>query len=222
MTVSSHFGTVEGSGALPRTQSSLVDGTQPRFHALRGVNRGIETFQSPIRAPYVFSGARIGVFGVQTHRFTPRRAWNAAAMVTSILMILLLLAGCSSTPTAPGSAPASSPTSASSTAPTDGSYTIEVTLSGGSGKANVDSPTMLTVAGGQMTATITWSSPYYTWMEVGGVQYTPTSGQGENATFEIPVILDTDVAITAETTAMSEPHDIDYTLHFDSSTMKSA
>ena len=73
-----------------------------------------------------------------------------------------------------------------------------------------------------MTATITWSSPYYTWMEIDGTKYTPTSAQGENAAFTIPVTLDTDIAITAETTAMSEPHDIDYTLHFDSSTMKSA
>jgi len=151
-----------------------------------------------------------------------------ASAVAIALMILLLFAGCSGTPTASDSPSASSPASASaapvpsSAKPADGSYTIAVTLSGGSGKATVDSPTPLTVAGGVITATITWSSPYYTWVQVGGTKYTPISAQGENAAFAIPVTLDTDIAITAETTAMSEPHDIDYTLHFDSSTLKSA
>ena len=43
----------------------------------------------------------------------------------------------------------------------DGKYEIEVTLSGGSGRATVDSPCELTVSGGQMTARIEWSSPSY-------------------------------------------------------------
>lgn len=103
-----------------------------------------------------------------------------------------------------------------------GSYTVEVTLSGGSGKAGVESPTLLTVTDDQMTAAITWTSPYYTWVRVGGVQYTPISAHGANASFEIPITLDTDISITAQTTAMSQPHDIDYTLRFDSSTLKSA
>ena len=41
-------------------------------------------------------------------------------------------------------------------APADGTYTCDVTLEGGSGRATVDSPAALTVADGRMTATICW------------------------------------------------------------------
>ena len=54
-------------------------------------------------------------------------------------------------------------------------------------------------------------------MTVNGVDYTPVN-DGGNSTFEIPVTLDEDIAVSAETVAMSTPHTIDYTLHFDSST----
>ena len=40
---------------------------------------------------------------------------------------------------------------------TDGSYTVEVTLSGGSGRASVESPCKVMIADGQATATIIWS-----------------------------------------------------------------
>jgi len=104
-----------------------------------------------------------------------------------------------------------------------GNYTMEVTLAGGSGKASVQSPAAVTVAAdGTATATITWSSPYYDWMQVGDTKYNPTSAQGVNATFQIPITLDVDMAVTADTTAMSQPYAIDYTLHFDSSTAKAA
>ncbi len=98
---------------------------------------------------------------------------------------------------------------------------IKMTLSGGSGRATVQSPTRLTVTRDAMTAEIVWSSPYYTWMKVDGTQYHPTSKQGENARFEIPVELDAEIPVSAETVAMSQPHIVDYTLHFDSSTIKS-
>lgn len=104
--------------------------------------------------------------------------------------------------------------------PTDGSYQIEVTLSGGSGRANVDSPVRLTVDGGVMTAEIIWSSPNYTYMLVDGTQYDPVNTEG-NSTFRIPVAaLDAGIAVSAETIAMSTPHLIEYTLFFDSSTLK--
>ena len=59
----------------------------------------------------------------------------------------------------------------------------------------------------------------YDKMTVDGVDYAPIN-DGGNSTFEIPVTLDEDIAVSAETVAMSTPHTIDYTLHFDSSTMK--
>ena len=98
--------------------------------------------------------------------------------------------------------------------PADGSYTCAVTLEGGSGRATVESPAALTVAEGKMTATIVWSSPNYDYMIVDGEKYLPTNTEG-NSTFEIPVAaLGTPLAVTADTVAMSKPHEIEYTLTF--------
>ena len=104
----------------------------------------------------------------------------------------------------------------------DGDYQVAVTLEGGSGKATVESPAKLIVENGKMTAVIVWSSPNYDQMIVDGEQYLPVPRDG-NSTFEIPVsAFDKDLPVQAETTAMSQPHMIDYTLNFDSSTITSA
>ena len=88
--------------------------------------------------------------------------------------------------------------------PADGTYTCDVTLEGGSGRATVESPAALTVAGGKMTATIVWSSPNYDYMIVDGEKYLPTNTEG-NSTFEIPVsALDTALDVTADTVAMRQ------------------
>ena len=109
---------------------------------------------------------------------------------------------------------------AGTAAPADGTYTCEVTLEGGSGRATVESPAALTVADGKMTATIVWSSPNYAYMLVDGEKYLPTNTEG-NSTFEIPVAaLDTALDVTADTVAMSTPHEIEYTLTFDSASLK--
>ena len=98
--------------------------------------------------------------------------------------------------------------------PADGEYSVSVTLEGGSGRATVESPAALTVADGKMTAAIVWSSPNYDYMIVDGEKYLPTNTEG-NSTFEIPVAaLDTPLAVTADTVAMSKPHEIEYTLTF--------
>lgn len=104
----------------------------------------------------------------------------------------------------------------------DGSYTAEVTLTGGSGKASVESPAVIEIAGDTATATIVWSSPNYDYMLVDGEKYEPVNEDG-NSVFEIPVsAFDTEMPVTADTTAMSTPHEIDYTLNFDSSTLTPA
>lgn len=105
---------------------------------------------------------------------------------------------------------------------TDGKYTIEVSLTGGTGRSSVQSPAMLEIENGIMTAEIVWSSNSYDYMEVDGEEYYPVSGE-EYSTFlvEIPA-LDTDIPVLAETLAMSEPHLIGYTLKFDSATIKEA
>ena len=98
--------------------------------------------------------------------------------------------------------------------PADGEYNVNVVLEGGSGRATVDSPAALTVVDGKMTATIVWSSPNYDYMIVDGEKYLPTNTEG-NSTFVIPVAaLDTPLSVTADTVAMSTPHEIEYTLTF--------
>lgn len=102
----------------------------------------------------------------------------------------------------------------------DGSYTVDVALEGGSGRASVESPAELTIADGKATATIVWSSSNYDYMKVDGEQYDPINTEG-NSTFEIPVSgFDYNMAVSADTTAMSTPHEIEYTLHFDSASIQ--
>ena len=98
--------------------------------------------------------------------------------------------------------------------PMDGEYTIHVALEGGSGRASVQSPAELTVQNGQMTVKIVWSSKNYDLMVVDGTEYTPTY-ENDLSVFEIPLSdFNTSIAVQAETTAMSQPHMIDYTLTF--------
>ena len=105
---------------------------------------------------------------------------------------------------------------AESEVPADGSYTVEAVLQGGSGKASVQSPARLTVENGAMTATVIWSSKNYDLMIVNGQEYTPTY-ENELSCFTIPVsALGTPLPVQAETTAMSQPHMIDYPLTFSS------
>jgi hypothetical protein len=56
-------------------------------------------------------------------------------------------------------------------------------------------------------------------MLVDGVVYHPIN-TGGNSMFEIPVMLESDMAVRARTVAMSRPHEIDYTLRFDSATIQ--
>ncbi|MBR6222614.1 MAG: ABC transporter substrate-binding protein [Lachnospiraceae bacterium] len=98
----------------------------------------------------------------------------------------------------------------------DGDYTVEVSLEGGSGKASVTSPCKVTIKDGKATAFIEWSSPNYDYMLVNDVKYEQTNTEG-NSTFEIPVdAFDYKMPVVADTTAMSKPHEIEYTLYFDS------
>ena len=92
--------------------------------------------------------------------------------------------------------------------------TAEVTLTGGSGRASVTSPTKIRIEGDTIIATVEWSSPYYDYMIVDGQKYEPVNTEG-NSVFEIPIEgFDQDIAVTADTTAMSKPHEIDYILKF--------
>ena len=102
----------------------------------------------------------------------------------------------------------------------DGTYSIEITFEGGSGKAEIISPAMVTVTGGNATATVLWSSPNYDYMIVDGEKYLPTNTEGDSV-FEIPVLkFDEPMDIIGDTVAMSKPHEVEYTLTFHSDTMK--
>lgn len=104
----------------------------------------------------------------------------------------------------------------------DGSYTVQVRLEGGSGKASVESPAALRVEDGQAWVTLVWSSPNYDYMRLGEEKYLPRNTEG-NAEFEIPVTaFDFALPVMADTTAMSTPHEIAYTLYFDSASLQPA
>lgn len=110
-------------------------------------------------------------------------------------------------------------TSESTEALSDGTYTVEATLEGGSGKATIDSPLTLTVEGGAMTATVCWSSPNYDYMLVDGEQYLPVNTEG-NSVFEIPVsVFDEPIEVVGDTVAMSKPHEIEYMITLHSETL---
>ena len=97
----------------------------------------------------------------------------------------------------------------------DGTYQVKVTLSGGSGRAKIASPTELTVKDGRATAKIVWSSDKYDYMEVEGIRFTPEIQNGHSV-FVVPVTeLDKPLAMVGDTTAMSTPHAIDYQLTFE-------
>lgn len=104
----------------------------------------------------------------------------------------------------------------------DGSYTVEVVLEGGSGKATVESPAALEIKDGKASAVLVWSSPNYDYMLVDGEKYERTNTEG-NSTFEIPVSgFDYQMPVVGNTVAMSTPHEIEYTLQFDSASVKEA
>ena len=97
----------------------------------------------------------------------------------------------------------------------DGTYSVEVILTGGSGRASVSSPTWLIVKDGKAYARLLWSSAYYDYMVVGGKKYLNESEEGGNSTFTIPVTqFDSPMAVIADTTAMGDPVAIDYRLTF--------
>ena len=97
----------------------------------------------------------------------------------------------------------------------EGEYQASAELVGGSGKAHIENAIVNVAADGAMTATITWSSSKYDYMIVNGEKLLPINTEG-NSVFEMPVSkIGVPLDITADTIAMSEPHEIEYTIQFD-------
>lgn len=104
----------------------------------------------------------------------------------------------------------------------DGAYTVAAELGGGSGKASVQSPATLRVEDGQAVVTVVWGSSNYDYMRVGEEMFYPVQTEG-NSAFELPVpVFDRKLTVFADTIAMSAPHEIEYTLRFDSASIQPA
>lgn len=101
----------------------------------------------------------------------------------------------------------------------DGEYSVELELSGGSGRASIQSPTSLYIDDGKMSTKIVWSSPNYDYMIINGEKLLPINTEG-NSTFIIPVdVLDEPITVIADTTAMSVPHEIEYQITLNSKSL---
>ena len=97
----------------------------------------------------------------------------------------------------------------------DGEYSIELDMTGGSGRASISSPTLLIIKDGKAYAQLTWSSTYYDYMIVGGQKYLNENSDGGNSTFTIPIsAMDQSIPVIGDTTAMDEPVEVSYELTF--------
>lgn len=100
--------------------------------------------------------------------------------------------------------------------PADGEYApggFAFAWNGGSGKTTI-SCSRVEVKDGAVSATIEFSSEHYTYVKIGSETCDePDHSQGTSI-FVIPVEWNAENVIAAETTAMSQPHEIEYTLYF--------
>ena len=144
--------------------------------------------------------------------------------LTSILTSIMLSAAACSSASKPDSAEAVTEAPAQETAAAektasetmqDGTYVPAVfTVQGGTGKVTITCPEV-TLTGDEAQALIEVSSPHYEWVKVNGVQYDAENAgdkNRKNSVFRIPIVLDQEMTITGLTTAMSQPHEIEYTL----------
>ena len=122
-----------------------------------------------------------------------RESFRRSFIVLCLFAAVLFLNGCGSSP--------------------EGEFTAAVTLTGGSGRASVESPCRIVMEDRQAMARVRWSSPNYDYMIVDGETYYPVNTEG-NSEFLIPVVFDRVMKVQADTTAMSTPYLIDYELTF--------
>ena len=153
-----------------------------------------------------------------------------ALRMFAVVMVVLLLSGCAAHSRGTD-ASAAQPSETSLTAAglrsfselseiPDGSYWIRVSMTGGSGRASISSPTGFYVKDGQATADIHWSSASYDYMKLDGVRYDAFTDAAGHSAMTIPVsALNTSIPVLADTTAMSKPYEIEYQLTFDGSAL---
>ncbi|MCR5687316.1 MAG: ABC transporter substrate-binding protein [Lachnospiraceae bacterium] len=95
-----------------------------------------------------------------------------------------------------------------------GTVLMNLTLEGGTGRATIISPAEITEKDGKLYAKLVWSSKNYDYMIVGGQRY-ENENPGGDSTFTV-LIDDTEnpLPITADTVAMSVPHEIEYVINW--------
>ena len=90
--------------------------------------------------------------------------------------------------------------------------TLSFAFTGGSGRVEISCGGM-EEKDGQSVATVVFSSPNYSYVELDSVQYLPIEGAEGGTTFALPLTLNGATAIRAETLAMGSPHVVEYTLY---------
>lgn len=153
--------------------------------------------------------------------------WNTSTarlrlMVLAFVAALVMVAPIGATEAFAKGEPVSSDpyTDAASVDYDDGEYVVDLVLEGGTGRVTVSSPTKLSVVGGKGAVVLEWSSPNYDYVVVAGKQYLPLNKSG-NAVFLVPVVeFDKPFDLVGDTTAMSEPHEVDYKLTVDYDSMR--
>lgn len=117
-------------------------------------------------------------------------------------------------PAETGQAEEEQPAETTQNAQADGTFEPSLfTVEGGTGRVTITCPEVV-VTDGAAQARLEFSSPHYEWVQADGVQYEPENAQEDrkNSVFTIPVRLDEEMKISGLTTAMSEPHEIEYTI----------
>lgn len=95
----------------------------------------------------------------------------------------------------------------------DGTYAADgFQWSGGSGKLKGMECEGIQITGGQAVAEITILSGHYRYVKLDGKVYDPVYQTEEKSVFELPVSLNQSMQIQAMTDAMSQPHEITYTI----------
>ena len=92
---------------------------------------------------------------------------------------------------------------------------VNVKISGGSGKARIENPVSITRKDGKTFARLVWTSRNFDYMIVGGKKYMNENAGGKSTfTVQIPDGAKK-VELTEDTTAMSRPHEIEYLIEFE-------
>lgn len=124
-----------------------------------------------------------------------RRGFPGIRGLVLLLILAAMLSGCSNPSGTSG----------------EKAQSCEVTMTGGSGRASVESPADVTEKNGAYRVKLVWSSSYYDYMVVDGRKYMNEAKAGDNSVFTIPFEeYDEEFEVIGDTTAMSEPHEIKY------------